>query len=176
MRSKLSKFDRKCLKKAIDIAEETYKAGINYPVGAVLCIEDKIIGSAGNGTNKHKSLVKHAENTLIIKNGRKLFEAMKKNQTTALYSTLEPCIQCLGACVNNKVRRILYIQKDPNGGACEMKHDNIGSRYQEFWPEIIHAPISKNPKRLMVAHFKSELRKGNHVEWSRKMLGLLKNV
>ena len=43
MNSKLTKFDKECLQKAIDIAAETFEQGINYPVGAVLTINGKIV-------------------------------------------------------------------------------------------------------------------------------------
>lgn len=62
----LSQFDKQCFEKAISIARNTFKNG-NYPVGAVLAVDNKIIGSAGNEINKQKSFVSHAENTLIIK-------------------------------------------------------------------------------------------------------------
>jgi len=176
MNNALSKFDKQCLKKAIDVATETFKRGVNYPVGAVLCIDNEIVDIVGNEINGRKSLVKHAENTLIIRNDRKLYMASKAGKTICLYSTLEPCIQCLGSCVTNKVNKIFYIQKDPNGGACDIRYDNIGSRYKEFWPEIIYAPISKIPKKLMVAHFKSNLKNRINIEWANKMLGLLKNA
>jgi tRNA(Arg) A34 adenosine deaminase TadA len=176
MPTKLSKFDKECLRKAIDVAAETLKIGTNYPVGAVLCIDNQIIDIAGNEINRQKSFVKHAENTLIIRNDTKLFNASKAGKAIALYSTLEPCIQCLGACVTNKVNKLFYIQKDPNGGACDLQYENIGLRYREFWPEIIHAPISKTPKKLMVAYFNTNLKNGTQLEWSTKMLRLLKDI
>ena len=82
---------------------------------------------------------------------KKLFKAFDAGKSSTLYTTLEPCIQCLGSCVTNNVSKIIYIQKDPNGGACDMKHDKIGLHYREVWPEIIHAPISEKPKKLMIA-------------------------
>lgn len=174
MKAKLTKFDQECLRKSIDFATETFKKGVNYPVGAVLSIGDKIFDGTGSNMFKHRSRVMHAENTLIIRNGKKLFKAFESGKKSTLYTTLEPCIQCLGACVTNNVSRIVYIQKDPNGGACDMKHDKIGLHYREVWPEIIHAPISEKPKKLMLAFFRSEIKKGN-TEWPSKMLKLLAN-
>lgn len=167
--NKLTRLDRECLQKAVNIAKETCAQGMNYPVGAVLSIENEIIDVAGNEINKHKSFVKHAENNLIIRNGAKLYKATKSGKHKTIYTTLEPCLQCLGACVANNIDRIIYIQKDPNGGACGVKHDNIGSRYTDFWPEIIHAPVSNVPKKCMISFFKSEIKKGN-IEWPTKML------
>lgn len=61
--------------------------------------------------------------------------------------------------------------RDPNGGACEMRPDNIGDWYKHAWPQIIHAPISDIPFDLMVDFFKSEIVKGN-TTWPTKMLKL----
>lgn len=169
MNMNLTEFDKKCLDKAIEIARQTCEHGLNYPVGAVLAIDDEVVDEAGNEINKNKSYVNHAENALIIRNGARLYEATKTKKQKTIYSTLEPCLQCLGACVANNVDRIIYIQKDPNGGACDIKHDNIGARYKEFWPEIIHAPISEDPKKYMITFFNEEIKKGN-VEWPTKML------
>lgn len=172
MMKKITQFDKQCLESAISIARKTYKLG-NYPVGAVLAINDKTLGVAGNEINKQKSFVNHAENSLIIKYGKELAEVRKDDsKIVSLYSTLEPCIQCLGASVTNHIDRILFIEPDPNGGACDLKHDNIGLWYREFWPEIKHCAISDEPKQLMIKFFKEEIAKGN-TEWPTRMLKLL---
>ena len=169
---RLSQFDKKCFEAAISIAHETYSAG-NYPVGAVLAIDEKIVGTAGNEINKQKSFVNHAENNLIIEHGQLLSEAWKKGEIISLYSTLEPCIQCLGASVTNHINRILFIEYDPNGGACNLTHDNIGVWYKEVWPEIVQFNFSDEPKKLMIRFFHEEIKRGN-TKWPKKMLSLLK--
>jgi tRNA(adenine34) deaminase len=170
MKLKLSQQELISLKKAIDASKNAYKSG-NYPVGAVLTVDDKIIGIAGNKIFEKNSFTNHAELSLIIRNGSKLFEAYKENKIIKLFSTLEPCIQCLGASVTNHVNKIVYITKDPNGGACNLKYDNIGDFYKNHWPEIIYAPISDQPLNLMRRYFQKEITKGN-TEWPRKMLRL----
>jgi tRNA(adenine34) deaminase len=170
----MTQFDKECFEKAIAIARETYANG-SYPVGAALAIDNEIIGVGGNEYNRHKleqrSYVNHAENLLIIKNGIELAKAYKAGKTISLYSTLEPCIQCLGASVTNHINRILYIESDPNGGACNLKHDNIGIWYKEVWPEIVHCPFTDEPKQLMIKFFHEEIARGNPV-WPEKMLKL----
>jgi tRNA(adenine34) deaminase len=173
VKPKLSKFDRECLQKAIKMAAETFENGANYPVGAVLAINNTIVDVAGNNVFKRQSKIYHAENYLVIRNGKKLLKANTSGQSSTLYTTLEPCIQCLGACVTNCINRIIYIQKDPNGGACDIKHDKIGLHYRNFWPLIIHAPVSNMPKNLIISFFKAEIAKG-HTEWPMKMLELFK--
>ncbi|MCA9382677.1 nucleoside deaminase [Candidatus Dojkabacteria bacterium] len=167
----MTKTDEECLELAIRVAEDTFSKG-NYPVGAVLAIDHEIVASAGNEINTKKSYVNHAENFLIINNGVLIAEAYDQGKEISLYSTLEPCIQCLGASVTNHINRIIYIQTDPNGGACNLKHDNIGLWYRETWPNIEQVPFSTKPKEMMINFFKQEIKKGN-IKWPTKMLGLL---
>lgn len=169
---KLNQFDKKCFERAISMAREAYTKA-TFPVGAVLVIDNEIVDAAGNEIYTKKSFVNHAENNLIIKNGQLLAQAYGQRKTISLYSTLEPCVQCLGAAVTNHINKILYIEKDPNGGACDMKHDNIGLWYREVWPEIIHIPFSDEPKQLMIKFFQDEIKRGN-TEWPEKMLKLFK--
>ncbi len=172
----LALFDKQCLEDAIKAAKDAYEIG-NYPVGAVLAVDGEVIAVGYNeldrGNPERRSYVNHAENLLIIKNGIALSDAYKGGKIISLYSTLEPCIQCLGASVTNHVNRILFIESDPNGGACNLRHDNIGIWYKEVWPEIIQYPLSQEPKKMMIEFFHNEIKKG-HTEWPKKMLRLYK--
>lgn len=167
MNKKLSELDKKCLALAIDISRRTYKAG-NFPVGAVLVIDDKIIDTAGNERRKQGSRAAHAENSLIIKNGGTILGVHKQNKIIKLYSALEPCIQCLGTSVMNRVSEIFFIQKDPIGGACDLAHNNIGLWYREAWPEIHYCPLSDEPKKLLAEFFREEIKNGNTAKWYKK--------
>ena len=173
MASDITEDDKKYLELCIQKAEETFRKYDNYPVGAALVIDGEIIGVLGNQIKSQESFVHHAENQLIIDNATKLYEVFEENKPITLYSTLEPCIQCLGASVTNHVGKIVYIQKDPNGGACDLKHDNIGLFYKDKWPEIVYAPVSDRPLELMLEFFLLEVKKGN-TKWPSKMLSLLK--
>jgi len=170
MLDNLSDTDVKNLNLALDAALKAYDLG-NYPVGAVLTIDNVVVGSGENKINEGKSYFNHAEISLIATHSSKLYDAYSSGKQIVLYSTLEPCIQCLGAAVTNHINKIIYITKDPNGGACDIKHDNIGDWYKHTWPEIVYAPISENPLELMVRFFKNEIVKGN-TKWPEKMLRL----
>jgi hypothetical protein len=79
-----------------------------------------------------------------------------------------PHVSRNGGYVQN--RRIVYIQTDPHGGACGVKRDGLGNRYQSTWPEIIHSSYSSEPKKLIVQFLKEQITKGVRVEWSQKFL------
>ena len=119
----------------------------------------------------------HAETQLIIQHGEELLKASKAGKKISLFSTLEPCLMCLGVAVMNKVNRIVYLQKDPHAGACGIEVKSLGIRYQEVFPEIIYLPnFSSQPKQLIIDFLKGQIATGVRVEWSQKFLKLLEKT
>ena len=163
MTHELNELDHECLTLVISMAKEAYQSG-NFPVGAVLVIDNKIVDTA---SSSQESWVTHAENTLIIKNAKTIQEARKNNKEVKLFSSLEPCIQCLGASVSNRINQIFYIQKDPIGGACDLKTKDLGLWYQENWPEIYNFQISDEPKKLLIEFFRKSMGSDSS-EWSKR--------
>jgi len=168
----MKKYDKKCLDLAIEEAEKSLKLG-NYPVGAVLCFDNKIVASSGNFGESRKNYINHAEALMMIENGERLLQAARDNKTITLYSTLEPCLMCLGIAVMNKVSRIVYIQKDPHAGACGLDRKSLGKRYQEVWIKIEHVAYSDKPKELIIKFLKKQIKTGVRVEWSKNFLRLI---
>ncbi len=166
--------DKKFLNLAIEEAEKSFNLS-NYPVGAVLVFDNEVTGTSGNFGETSKNYVNHAETMLLIKNGEALLQASKDGKTITLYTTLEPCLMCLGVAVMNKVNRIVYAQKDPHAGACGIDRKTLGLRYQEVWPEIEQKPYSQKPKELIIKFLKKQIRDGVRVEWSKNFLRLLEN-
>jgi tRNA(Arg) A34 adenosine deaminase TadA len=102
-----------------------------------------------------------------------MLQAANDSKIITLYSTLEPCLMCLGVAVMNKVNRVIYIQTDPHAGACGIDRKSLGVRYQEVWPEIMHVSFSQEPKDLIVRRLKQQIENGVRVEWSEKFLKLI---
>lgn len=165
----MSEFDKHCLDLAINEARKTFKAG-NYPVGAVLALDDQILGVASDTGKASNSYINHAEATLFRDNAHLLLDDGVPRGVITIYSTLEPCLMCLGTAVMCKTNRIVYIQTDPHGGACRMHKAGLGDRYQITWPEIIQANYSDEPKKLVVEFLNEQIRQGIRVEWSKKFL------
>ncbi|HEC64308.1 MAG TPA: nucleoside deaminase [bacterium] len=169
---KLDKVHKKKLDMAINMAKSAFNLG-NYPVGAVLTINNIMVGKGENKIKEKKSFLNHAEMRLISESPEKMFKAKSKDPSNKirLYTTLEPCIQCLGASVTNQVDEIYFIVKDPNGGATGMRRKGLGLAYQNKWPKIFQIDYSEIPLKLMLKFFKNEIKKGN-TKWPSKMLKL----
>jgi len=110
----LSEFDRICFQKAVELAKEAQGAG-NLPIGAVINYQGEIIGEGRNAIwSPEFSLSRHAE-----------MEAMRHVQAEmwqhapdmTLYTTLEPCLMCMGAVLLHGIGRVLYGSTDLYGGA-----------------------------------------------------------
>ncbi|XBC38400.1 MAG: tRNA adenosine(34) deaminase TadA [Buchnera aphidicola (Floraphis choui)] len=76
------------------------------PVGAVLVLNNKIIGKGSNSSISKHDPTAHAEvialriGGLYLKNYRLL--------STTLYVTLEPCFMCYGAIIHSRISRLVF--------------------------------------------------------------------
>jgi tRNA(adenine34) deaminase len=110
----LSEMDRSCFQRAIALANEAGKQK-NLPIGAVVSYQDKIVGEGRNTIwSPELSLYRHAEMEALRSVPNNLWEHA---HDMTLYSTLEPCLMCLGAILLYGIGRVVFGSADPYGGA-----------------------------------------------------------
>jgi tRNA(adenine34) deaminase len=102
------------------------------PIGAVVVLDNVVVGQAGNRTRELNDVTAHAEIVAI----RMACEALGQERLTGadLYVTLEPCTMCAAAVSFARIRRLYYGTEDPKGGAV----DNGVRFYRQ--PTCHHAP------------------------------------
>lgn len=128
--------DKKFMKIALDEARKAFDAG-DYPVGAVLVIDGKFVDSGRNALYTNKNWVSHAELGLLSKHAGILRERTRKGKAQIeLYTTLEPCLMCMGTALLNRVRRIVIACPDPHGGASQLDPKNMAPFYGKRWPKV----------------------------------------
>jgi tRNA(adenine34) deaminase len=86
------------------------------PVGAVVVHEGRIIGRGRNACERLQDATSHAEIVAIGAASQALGSWRLEDCT--LYATLEPCPMCMGACLNSRVKRVVYGATEPKAGAC----------------------------------------------------------
>ena len=70
-------------------------------------------------THKDKRFLVHAElNTLLEADYKKL--NYKERQNCKIYTTLEPCMMCLGACMSFFIGEVIFALESPGDGAVSM--------------------------------------------------------
>ena len=102
--------DSEYMRRALELAQRAQTEG-EVPVGAVVVLENKIIGEGWNRPIGAQDPTAHAE----IQALRSASSALKNYRLTGatLYVTLEPCDMCVGAMFHARVARVVYGAKDP---------------------------------------------------------------
>jgi tRNA(adenine34) deaminase len=106
--------DEAFMRCALELARRAEQEG-EVPVGAVVVLEEKVIGEGWNRPISASDPSAHAE----IQALRAAASARKSYRLvgTTLYVTLEPCAMCVGAMFHARVRRVVFGAADPKTGA-----------------------------------------------------------
>ena len=105
----------KYMKEALKEAKKAYNKE-EIPVGAVIVKDNKIIAKAHNLRETKKSSISHAE-VLAIQKANKKLDAWRL-EDCEMYITLEPCMMCMGAIINSRIKKIYIGTLDPKTGSC----------------------------------------------------------
>ena len=100
--------------RALELARHAEEAG-EVPVGALVVLNDEIIGEGWNQPIVTHDPTAHAEIVAL----RAAAERVRNYRLSdaVLYVTLEPCAMCAGAMVHARVARVVYGAADPKSGA-----------------------------------------------------------
>ena len=101
---------------ALDEARRGLAAG-EVPVGAVVVIDEEIVGRAHNAPIALADPTAHAEVLALRAAARQLGNYRLTGAT--LYATVEPCPMCCGAALHARVGRVVYGARDPKAGAVD---------------------------------------------------------
>lgn len=103
------------MKMAIEEARKAASLG-EVPVGAVAVAGDKAICTAHNLREATQNPLGHAE-LLLIERLSKERKSWRMTDVT-IYVTCEPCIMCIGAMIQARIKRVVFGCMDPKAGAC----------------------------------------------------------
>jgi tRNA(adenine34) deaminase len=87
------------------------------PIGAVITCDDKIIARGFNKCIALSDPTAHAEIVTLRRAAKKLKNYRLKN--CSIYVTIEPCVMCVGALVNARIKSIIFGAYDVKSGACK---------------------------------------------------------
>jgi len=92
-------------------------AADEVPVGAVLVGEGgEVLTRAFNNPIARRDPTAHAEILALRAGAQRL--GNYRLPGVSLYVTIEPCIMCVGAIIQARVRRLVFGAPDPKAGAC----------------------------------------------------------
>ena len=99
------------MKKAYCEAKKAYKND-EIPVGCVIVCENEIVACGYNKKERKNNALMHAEIIAIDKACKKLGSWRLDN--CDIYVTLEPCMMCMGAIIESRIRNVYYGTKNKN--------------------------------------------------------------
>jgi len=108
------------MREALSEARKAEAEG-EVPVGAVVLLNEKIIGRGHNSSIQLHDPTAHAEIVALRQAAHNI--SNYRMPGSVLIVTIEPCIMCVGALIQARVEKVIY-------GAADSKAGAIQSRFQ----------------------------------------------
>lgn len=102
------------LRRALQLAGEAGTLG-EVPVGAVLVLDDAIVGEGRNSQITLSDPTAHAE--IVAMRAAAAAAGNYRLPGSRLYVSLEPCSMCCGAMVHARVDEVIFAAREPRAGA-----------------------------------------------------------
>ena len=101
---------------ALALAHRARELG-EVPVGAVVVLDDQVVGEGFNQPISSHDPTAHAEIVALRDAASRLGNYRLTGAT--LYVTIEPCQMCVGAMIHARIARVVYGAPEPKAGAIE---------------------------------------------------------
>ena len=140
------------MRAALAEAAKAREAG-EVPVGAVVVLDDAIIGTGFNQPITSHDPTAHAEVVAIRAAARAAGNYRLTGAT--LYVTVEPCLMCVGAMVHARIGLLVYGAPEPKAGAIQSMtraHELPGLNHRL---EVIGGVLESESRELLQAFFQS---------------------
>jgi len=144
--------DLNFMREALFEAQKAFEHG-EIPVGAILVLKSRVIARTFNQVELLQDSSAHAE-LLCIRKGSLLLKNWRLLETT-LYTTLEPCLMCVGALLLSRVARVVWGAPNLRYGACKSVLTNHKVR--------IEGGVMKKESNQILREFFKKQREKNHM-------------
>lgn len=148
------------MKNDLFFMQEAYKLAVQaeqngeVPVGAVITINDQIVGTGSNQPITSLDPCAHAE-TVAIRNAAQTIKNYRLVDAT-IYVTLEPCPMCAYALLHARVKRLVYACSDPKTGACGGAIDLFALKAWNHKIEITQGIMSEECSAMLKKFFQQK--------------------
>jgi tRNA(adenine34) deaminase len=155
------------MREAIAVARQGLGQG-ELPIGAVVVLDDVIVATSYTEELSQARLLVHAE-LLALDAADKILGARRRE--ALLYTTLEPCLMCLGAAFSANVGTVVYALESPTDGAVEVAatwdrvRDATGMPFHRL-PKIIGGVLRAESGALFREYVEGAERSDWLVKWA----------
>lgn len=160
------------MREALAVAAKAMDAG-EMPIGAVLVSGNEILVKSWTKDKEFKQRIVHAEMLALLDlDKRKPFPGNRRD--VRLYTNLEPCMMCLGACLVSDIGEIYYALESPTDGAEALyKQSNVAPTDHVGCREIkISGGILREESRELFRQYCETYPSGGFSNWAKTLLKL----
>ena len=102
------------MRHCLTLAAGTLECG-EFPIGAIVVLDDHIIGQGTATEQREKRFLGHAE-LVALEMADKLQLSFDERARSRLFTNLEPCLMCTGAAMSFFLGEIVYGLESPGDG------------------------------------------------------------
>jgi len=140
------------MREALTLAAEAGEAG-EVPVGAVVVVEGGVVGRGRNAPIGLNDPTAHAE--ILALRQACLHLRNYRLPGAILYSTIEPCLMCVGAMIHARVATLVYGAPEPKAGAIQStqrahEHPALNHRL-----EVVEGVLANECRDVMQQFFRN---------------------
>ena len=130
------------------------EANGEVPVGAVVVLNDLVIGRGHNRPISQNDPTAHAEMAALRDAARTLNNYRLPD--TTLYVTVEPCLMCMGALLQARVKRLVFGCYDPKAGAAGSLYNVSNDLRLNHQLEVTSEVRANESRELLQRFFRSK--------------------
>ena len=103
------------MRQALALAQEALDLG-ELPIAAVVVLDGQVIARGATCERREQRFLGHAE-LAALERADRLGLSFARRRAASLYTTLEPCLMCMGAAMSFFLGEIVYALESPADGA-----------------------------------------------------------
>jgi len=126
----------------------------DIPVGAVVVLNDKIIGRGENRRVVDSDPLAHAE-IVALKDAAKSIGNWNLSGAS-LYVTLEPCAMCAGAIINSRIKNLYFGAFDGKYGCCGSIYNLPEDKNFNHRVKVTGGILNDRCKNILSEYFKKK--------------------
>ena len=169
------------MQEALRVAAEGLEKD-ELPIGAVVVLDDQIIARAHTAERAEKRMLVHAELLALQEaehfavGNNALYRGWRSD--VSLFTTLEPCLMCMGAAMSFFLGMIYYALESPGDGAVSLVQS--WQRKQEDFPAYrvpdIESGLLRQESLKLFKTYVARHTSGGMWEWAKALVNTLEQL
>ena len=139
------------MRAALGEAERARKSD-EIPIGAIVTLNNEVIGRGFNSVIKNSDPTCHAE-IMALRDAAQFLNNYRLPQVN-LYITLEPCIMCLGAIFQARVKHVYFGAYDAKFHSCDPSQQLVNNKMINHHTSFTGGILEQECSSLLKNYFK----------------------